>query len=73
MVADGEGEPPDMGTFVLHLRLGGFEPPSGMIGTLDELTIQPFQGWIRVSETSGKITPKRWGNHRWSMCPSVLL
>ena len=46
MAVDGENENPRMGTFVLRLRLGGSEPPSGTINALDGQAAQPFHGWI---------------------------
>lgn len=45
MAVDGENENPSMGTFVLFLRLGGSEPPSGTISALGQAA-RPFRGWI---------------------------
>lgn len=46
MAVDGETEFPSMGSFVLSLRLGGTEPPSGTIGAFGGAAAQPFHGWI---------------------------
>jgi hypothetical protein len=46
MAVDDGNESVSMGTFVLCLRLGGTEPPSGTIGALGATVPQPFYGWI---------------------------
>jgi hypothetical protein len=46
MAVDDGNESVSMGTFVLRLRLGGTEPPSGTIGALGATVPQPFYGWI---------------------------
>lgn len=45
MAGDDETESPRMGSFVLRLRLGGTESPSGTI-TASGGVAQPFSGWI---------------------------
>jgi hypothetical protein len=40
-----------MGIFVLCLRLGGTEPPSGTISALGTPVVQPFYGWIELMGT----------------------
>ena len=48
MAVDDDNESPTMGTFVLCLRLGGTEPPSGTLGALGATVAQPFYGWIEL-------------------------
>ena len=59
MILDGEREPPGMGTFLLRLRLGGSEPPSGTIGALGGATEQSFHGWIDLMSAIN--TFRGWG------------
>jgi hypothetical protein len=51
MAVDEDNESPTMGTFVLCLRLGGTEPPSGTISALGAPVAQPFYGWIELMST----------------------
>jgi hypothetical protein len=60
MAVDDDNEAPTMGTFVLRLRLGGTEPPSGTIRALGAPVAQPFYGWIELMSTIN--TLRGWGN-----------
>jgi hypothetical protein len=60
MAADDDNESPTMGTFVLRLRLGGTEPPSGTISALGAPVAQPFYGWIELMSTLN--TLRGWQN-----------
>jgi hypothetical protein len=56
--ADGKNEPPTTGIFLLHLRLGGTEPPSGTIYALGGTAAQPFFGWIDLMSVINRL--RRW-------------
>jgi hypothetical protein len=60
MAVDAENESVSMGTFVLCLRLGGTEPPSGTIGALGATVTQPFYGWIDLMSAIN--TLRGWEN-----------
>jgi hypothetical protein len=51
MAVDDDNESSTMGIFVLCLRLGGTEPPSGTISALGTPVVQPFYGWIELMGT----------------------
>jgi hypothetical protein len=55
-----DDESPTMGTFVLSVRLGGTEPPSGTLGALGATVAQPFYGWIELMSVIN--TLRGWEN-----------
>jgi hypothetical protein len=55
MAADDASDSPSMASFVLRLRLGGGEPPSGMISALDGTQVQPFYGWIDLMSAVNRL------------------
>jgi hypothetical protein len=60
MAVDAENNSVSMGTFVLCLRLGGTEPPSGTISALGATVTQPFYGWIDLMSAIN--TLRGWEN-----------
>jgi hypothetical protein len=48
MAVDDDNESPTMGSYVLRLRLGGTEPPTGTISAHGAPVAQPFYGWIEL-------------------------
>lgn len=62
MAVDDDKGSPTMGIFVLHLRLGGTEPPSGTISALGAPVAQPFYGWIELMSTIN--TLRGWENRQ---------
>lgn len=55
MPDDGQSESPCMGVFVLRLRLGGTEPPSGTISASGETAAKLFYGWIELMSTINRL------------------
>jgi hypothetical protein len=55
-----DDESPTMGTFVLSVRLGGTEPPSGTLSALGAPVAQAFYGWIELISTIN--TLRGWEN-----------
>lgn len=53
-VDDGRGSP-SIGSFVLRLRLGGGEPPSGTISALGGADVQPFHGWLDLMSAINRL------------------
>lgn len=49
-----------MGSFVLRLRLGGTEPPTGAISAFGATVAQPFYGWIDLMSAIN--TLRGWEN-----------
>lgn len=60
MAVDDDNESSAMGIFVLRLRLGGTEPPSGTVSALGASVAQPFYGWIELMSTIN--TLRGWKN-----------
>lgn len=48
MTVDDDNDSLTMGIFVLRLRLGGTEPPSGTISAHGAPAAQPFYGWLEL-------------------------
>jgi hypothetical protein len=55
MAASDESGAPSMGSFLLCLRLGGGEPPSGTISALGDANVQPFYGWIDLMSAINRL------------------
>lgn len=60
MAVDEENDAPDMGAFVLRLRLGGTEPPQGTLTALGATVTHPFYGWIELMSAIN--TLRGWDN-----------
>jgi hypothetical protein len=55
MAVDGNSESPRMGIFMLRLRLGGTEAPSGTISVPGESAVQPFDGWLELMSSINRL------------------